>query len=718
MRRKGGSVSLVRRVESLLAPGGELARRWPRYEERTVQHRLAADIARVIERGGTLLAEAPTGVGKSLAYLLPAVLHAQEGRGRVVVATCTRSLQDQLYERDLPALLETLDLRLACARLKGKQNYLCPRALLQVTGSGAEEEETLEELRRWAAADDEGDLDRFPASDPEAMRRLRGRLGADPHACTMLTCRRGRECYWVRARRVAAQARVVIVNHALLALSGEVDGLLPDFDVLIVDEAHRLEGVLLGQLEVSVSRNRIEEALRLLGTGRARGARGYTGTPGGLLARVRGFALPLFAAQGSGADGERDELDALGRRVTQARQDADRFFAAIEPRGERHAVYGSRERYHSALELLGRDLEPLEAMLSHCNRFSRSLHLLAEGLEGVGGGVTAEELVGELEQVAGRFAQLGSDLDHLAEAASRDWVYWRSASGRGVELHGTPVSVGEHARRLVIGRARAAVLTSATLSSGGDFGFLAERLGLGAAWGTPFETASYPSPFPLERQMRVFVFEGGGDEAEAVSEVVSELARATGRNQLVLFTAHERLRRARERLLGRPGGDGPLLAQEWDGPASLLAERFRLERGAVLLGVQSLWEGVDFPGEALEILVVAKLPFSVPDEPLVEARGERLREQGLEPFQHDAVPEAVLRFRQGVGRLIRRGDDRGVLVVCDPRLVTASYRRAFLESLPVVPERSRDARALAAEAARFLGVATAPLTGEPPEKEP
>ncbi len=154
--------------------------------------------------------------------------------------------------------------------------------------------------------------------------------------------------------------------------------------------------------------------------------------------------------------------------------------------------------------------------------------------------------------------------------------------------------------------------------------------------------------------MKVFVYEGDGGEAEAVSEVVAELARATGRNQLVLFTAHERLRRVRERLLSSLEAGGPLLAQEWDGPASLLAERFRLERGAVLLGVQSLWEGVDFPGEALEILVVAKLPFSVPDEPLVEARGERLREQGLEPFQHDAVPEAVLRFRQGVGRLIRR----------------------------------------------------------------
>jgi Rad3-related DNA helicase len=707
-------MSLVREVKTLLAPGGRLSQRWPRYEEREVQRQLAADIARVIEQGGVLLAEAPTGVGKSLAYLLPAVLHAHGGERRVIVATCTRSLQDQLFERDLPALLEALDLRLPCARLKGKQNYLCPRALQQIDGRGAEENETLDELRRWAATDEEGDLDRFPASDPEAMRRLRGRLGADPHACTMLTCRKGRECYWVRARRMAAQARVVVVNHALLAISGEVEGLLPDFDVLVVDEAHRLEGVLLGQLEVTVSRNRIEEVLRLVGTGRRRGGRAAAppGPPAGLLARVRGFALPLFDAQKGSARAEREELGALAERVTQAREDADRFFETIEPRGERHAVYGARERYRSALELLGRDLEPLEAILSHCNRFARSLHLLAEDLEALRAGDTADDLVGELDQVSGRFTQLGADLGHLADATHRDWVYWRSAGGRGVELHGAPVSVGDHARRLVIGRARAAFLTSATLSTGGDFGFLAERLGLGESRGLPYETASYPSPFPLARQMKVFVYEGSGGEAEVVSEVVAALALATGRNQLVLFTAHERLRRARERLLSSLEANGPLLAQEWDGPASLLAERFRLERGAVLLGVQSLWEGVDFPGEALEILVVAKLPFSVPDEPLVEARGERLREQGLDPFQNDAVPEAVLRFRQGVGRLIRRSDDRGVLVVCDPRLATASYRRSFLESLPVAPERAQDARALAAEAARFLGVPERPAEKE------
>ena len=709
-------MSLVREVETLLAPGGRLSQRWPRYEERAVQRRLAADIARVVEQGGVLLAEAPTGVGKSLAYLLPAVLQASGGERRVVVATCTRSLQDQLFDRDLPALLEAVDLRLPCARLKGKQNYLCPRALQQADGRGPEENEIIEELRRWAAADEEGDLDRFPASDPEAMRRLRGRLGADPHACTMFTCRKGRECYWVRARRAAAQARVVVVNHALLAISGEVEGLLPDFDVLVVDEAHRLEGVLLGQLEVTVSRNRVEEVLRLVGTGRRRGGRAAAspGNPVGLLARVRGFALPLFSEEKGSARAAREELGALAERVTQTREDADRFFETIEPRGERHVVYGARERYRSAPELFGRDLGPLEAILSHCNRFARSLHLLAEDLDALRAGEVADDLVGELEQVGGRFAQLGADLGHLAEATHRDWVYWRSAGGRGVELHGAPVSVGDHARRLVIGRARAAILASATLSTGGDFGFLAERLGLGESRGLPYETASYPSPFPLARQMKVFVYEGSGDEAEAVSEVVAALALATGRNQLVLFTAHERLRRVRERLLSNLEASGPLLAQEWDGPAGLLAERFRLERGAVLLGVQSLWEGVDFPGEALEILVVAKLPFSVPDEPLVEARGERLREQGLDPFQHDAVPEAVLRFRQGVGRLIRRSDDRGVLVVCDPRLVTASYRRPFLESLPVMPERTHDASALAARTARFLGApAAAAQTGAP-----
>lgn len=680
------------RVEELLSEGGAVASRWGRYESRPAQRELAGDIADALERGGVLLAEAPTGVGKSLAYLLPAVLLALERGRRVVVATCTRSLQDQLHERDLPALLAALGVDLARARLKGKQNYLCPRALDLAEGRGAEEEEALESLRAWAAVDPEGDLDRFDGADAEALRRLRPRVATDPGACTLVTCRRGRECFWVRARRQAAEARVLVVNHALLALSGEVEGLLPEFDVLIVDEAHRLEGVLLSQLERSVSRNRFEELFRLVGTGRRAG--------GGLLGRVRAFTLPLLGASREDA---RAELERLGDRVGRARADVERLFLAIEPGAERRdAPYGSRERYRSAGELLGRDLEPLETVLSHGAAIGRALVRLAADLEGAGEGPRADDLAAEMEQVAARFAAACGDLERLADASEPGWVHWRTAGGRGVELHGAPVSVGPHARRLVLGRAAASLLTSATLTSGDDFSFLAERLGLGEAHGVPYEARRYASPFPLERQMRAFAFEGGADEAEAVSAVVAALARSAGRNQLVLFTAHERLRRARERLRGLLEPGTTLLAQEWDGPPSVLVERFRSSRGAVLLGVQSLWEGVDFPGDALEILVVAKLPFSVPDDPLVEARGERLREAGLDPFRHDAVPEAVLRFRQGVGRLIRRGDDRGVLVCCDPRLTRASYRRPFLEALPVAPERVADARALAEAAARFL----------------
>jgi Rad3-related DNA helicase len=480
----------------------------------------------------------------------------------------------------------------------------------------------------------------------------------------------------------------VVVNHALLALSGDVEGLLPDFDVLVVDEAHRLEGVLLGQLERSVSRHRVEEALRLVS-----GARG-------LAARLAGYTLPLLS--GSRGETARDEIDRLGRRVTECRDDAERLFIALEPHGPRHELYGTRERYRTSGDLLGAELEPLEVVLGHCAQFARVMKRHADELMSPGASGSATELSAELEQASARWSALGADLARLADPDDDGWVYWRTSGGRGVELHGAPISVGDHARRLVLGRARAAVLTSATLTSAGDFGFVAERLGLGEEWRMPYTTTTQPSPFPLERQMCAFVHPGAAEESVAVADLVVELARATGRNQLVLFTAHERLRRARQRLLERLGPDRLLLAQEWDGPASTLTERFRRERGAILLGVQSLWEGVDFPGAALEIVVVAKLPFSVPDDPLVEARGERLKERGIDPFHGDAVPEAVLRFRQGVGRLIRRADDRGVLVVCDPRLVSASYRRPFLEALPVAPSIVRDARELAAEAARFL----------------
>jgi Rad3-related DNA helicase len=691
-------MTLASRVEALLAPEGTIARRWPRYEDREAQRRMAADVARTLDSGGVLLAEAPTGVGKSLAYLLPSVLAVLESDRRVVIATCTKSLQDQLFERDLPALLEVLGTQVPCARLKGKQNYLCPKSLEVSDAEAPEEREALEALRRWAADEETGDLDRFPAADPEAYRRIRPRVATDPVACSGMSCRRGRECFWVRARRRASEARLLIVNHALLALSGESEGLLPDFDALVVDEAHRLEGVLLAQLERSVSRNRFEEGLRLLGS--RRGARA-----GGLLARAQGFLLPLFDERERGD--VRLEMERLGERIGHAREAAEAFFAAVEPRGARHEIYGARERYRAAGELLGSDLRPLESLLGECTAFARGLTRLAEqvGLLAQrrdGASPVDEEIQAELDHGAALWSTLASDVEHLGDPGDREWVYWRTAGGRGIELHGAPITVGSHARRLVLGRASAAVLTSATLAADGDFSFTAERLGLGESQGLPYEVATYPSPFPLERQMAVFILaERGGDDAHSIAGAIAALA-ATGRNQLALFTAHERLRRVRERLRDRLGPEQVLLAQEWDGPAGRVSERFREHRGAVLLGVQSLWEGVDFPGEALEILVVAKLPFSVPDEPLVEARGERLRDRGLDPFRDDAVPEAVLRFRQGVGRLIRRADDRGVLVVCDARLATASYRRAFRAALPVEPRIVSDVETLAVEVGAFF----------------
>ena len=736
-------MSLAGRVERAFLSGGALPRAWPRWEERPGQRALAIEVAHALERGGVLLAEAPTGVGKSLAYLLPAVLHAAEHGERVVVATCTRSLQDQLHERDVPALLGALGIELPYAVLKGKQNYLCPRALelegpAPGSANGADagadaahpgdddalEHELLESLREWAARDPSGDLDRFDAFDGDAFRRLRARVATDPAACTAAGCRRGRECFWLRARRRAAEARLLIVNHALLARAVGADGLLPPYDVLIVDEAHRLEGVLSSQLERAVSRHRIEELLRLTGTF----AGGRRGT--GLLARVRGFALPLLDAAPAR---ERlvGELERLDARAEAARTDADALFARLAVAGvARDGGYARRVRHHDMAGLLGRDLQPLEVVLEHARAFADALRRASTAVQladGAGAGRTEArgealqgELQAELETVAARWAGVHDDLAALADAADRDWAYWRSqgASSRVAELHGAPVWVGDHARRLVAAGPRAAVLTSATLSAGGDFTWAADRLGLGEEYGVPYACLTVPSPFPLAQQMRAYVLsqphDGANDEAEAIAVAVSELSRMARRNTLVLFTAHERLRRAHARLRTLLPAGLPLLAQDRDGTAGRLAERFRAERGAVLLGVQSLWEGVDFPGEALEVLVVARLPFSVPDDPVVEARGERLRERGLEPFRHDAVPEAVMRFRQGVGRLIRRATDRGVLVVCDARLARASYRGPFLAALPVEPTLWNDPRGLAHEAGAFLGSMDAARMEESP----
>jgi len=691
---------MASRVNELLAPGGALGRRWPRFESRPAQLQMARDVAGTIERGGILLAEAPTGVGKSLAYLLPAALHVVERGARVVVATATRSLQDQLVERDLPALEKATGLRIPHARLKGKANYVCPRALLTAVAHGAEERALLEELRAWAASDPRGDLDTFPASDPEAFRRVRPRVAADPLACAGSTCRRGGDCFWVRARRAAGDAGIVVVNHAILALSGRADGLVPDHDVLIVDEAHRLEGMLLMQLERGLSRRRFDDAVDAIGGPRS--ARG-------LAARIRRLGLPLFGASPAALE----RLDALQHRATAVRSDADAFFARVDPGQAEARLYAGRRRYRAAEELLGRDLQLLETLLEHAHAYTGALVHIARVLDGQAAtSSTAQELIAELELAAARWALLGDDARALGMAEDRDWVYWVSSGRRGVELRGSPVDAGTFARGQLFSRARACVLTSATLSAGGDFAFTAERLGVGEEASAPHAIACYDSPFALARQVRVFVYGGSeGSEADAVADVVVALAHQAPRNQLVLFTAHERLRAARERLRERLPRDTLLLAQEWDGGAAAVGERFRRARGAVLLGVQSFWEGVDFPGEELEVLVMAKLPFSVPDDPLVEARAERLRDAGRDAFREDAVPEAVLRFRQGVGRLIRRADDRGVVVVCDPRLLTARYRAPFLAALPVEPERVARASDLAERAGQFL--ASHPAAAEP-----
>jgi Rad3-related DNA helicase len=689
---------LAREVETAFAPGGALPAAWPGWEERAGQRALAIEVARTLEHGGVLLAEAPTGVGKSLAYLLPAALHVAGTGERVLVATCTRSLQDQLFERDLPAVLSALGLSLPIAVLKGKQNYLCPRALEIASGEDEPQERALDELRAWAAEDESGDLDRYPGAGTETFARLRVRVATDPSACTPATCRRGRECFWARARRRAGEARLLVVNHALLARAADADGLLPPADALLVDEAHRLEAVLSSQLERSVSMHRIEELLRLTGTW-GDGRRGA-----GVLARARGFAAPLLATSRP-LERLLEDLARLSGRGDELRHDAEALFAGLRlERAAAEGPYALRVRHRDMAGLLGRDLAGLERVLEHARRHAEVTRRAAAAFAGSEPrGEAAEELAAEFETVSLRWQQLHDELAWLADAADRDWAFWRSQGprARNAELHGAPVWVGPQARRVLLAP-RAAVLTSATLSAAGEFSWAAERLGLGEESGAPYASLTVPSPFPLAEQMRAYVLDHAGDEVESVTEVVAELWRAARRNTLVLFTAHERMRRVRERLRERLPAQAPLWAQDRDGPAGWLVERFRSERGAVLLGVQSLWEGVDFPGESLEVLVVARLPFSVPDDPVVEARAERLRERGLEPFRHDAVPEAVMRFRQGVGRLIRRATDRGVLVVCDPRLARASYRGPFRAALPVEARLWKDPRGLAHEAGTFL----------------
>ncbi|HEX7417366.1 MAG TPA: ATP-dependent DNA helicase [Steroidobacteraceae bacterium] len=632
-------------MQDIFAADGPLARAMPDFVPRRSQLMMAERVADALASRAALLVEAGTGTGKTFAYLVPALLCG----ARVLVSTGTRTLQDQLFSKDVPLLAAAIGMPARVALLKGRANYLCVYRLAQASAqlaledAAAEGADMLTRIEAWSRTTRSGDLAEVP--DLADSHPIRPQVTSTRENCLGVRCPQFDKCHVMAARRAAIEADLVIVNHHLLLadITLKEDGfgdLLGSADAVIVDEAHQLPDLATQFFGATVSSRQIELALQ--DARRALSACGALGRP---------MALEL-----------------------QGLEDALQGVYAELPRGSGRLAWGE-----TGAEL-GDALAGLAAAL-------RS---------------TAEAIAGasrepSLAQIAAHLAQLRVAIERVALASDEEGVRTVDRSARGFSLGLLPFDISERFRSQVEQRRCAWIFTSATLAVGADFGHFAGRLGLSDAASLQIE-----SPFDYASQAVLYLPRELPDPSspfytEAIIGESIPLIDAAQGGAFVLFTSHRALARGaavlRERWAARAAGaQAFLLLVQGEAPREQLLREFRDSGSAVLLGTASFWEGVDVKGQALRLVILEKLPFASPDDPLVKARIEFLRSHGGNPFREYQLPEAALALKQGVGRLIRSEEDRGVVAICDPRMIERSYGRVLRASLPpMTVTRERDA---------------------------
>ena len=639
-------------VRAVFSGGGPLALAMPDFEPRAGQVEMASAVARVFEDGGVLLAEAGTGTGKTLAYLVPAIL----SRERVLISTGTKNLQEQIYFKDIPALRDALGIPFTATYMKGRANYLCVHKLDQLSDGAAVHDIFLPIIREWSTRTDTGD--RAELQDlPEDLAFWHD-VSATADTCLGAECPRYDDCFVTRMRQRAAAADVVIVNHHLLCADAAVrqnafGEVIPAFTRAILDEAHQLEDIATQYFGFNVSTYRLEELARdverLLATG--------------------------------GVD-DRAARDEIAKAVERLRDHAQAFFTELAFAHRSNGRAKNEERVRATTESLGQTYQSAVNLTGALDIVESTLALLRKPSRDDDEEDDTAKSAEDAATLARRAGQLRDDLRFLLRGNDDAYVFFVEFRGRGTFLRASPIDVSTIVRDLLLDRMHTTVLTSATLTVDNRFDYIRARLGIGEA-----DEIRLASEFDFGRQAILYLPPKMPDPrsehfAVAASREVIEILKRTRGRAFVLFTSYAMMRSVQA--MAEMALNYPIFAQG-TAPRSQLLNQFRATPHAVLFATSSFWQGVDVVGEALSCVIVDKIPFASPGDPITAARIEQIRARGGDPFAEYQVPLAILALQQGLGRLIRHRRDRGVLAVLDPRLRTMGYGRRFVASLPPAP---------------------------------